>query len=132
MIYVETSVVLAQLLAEDRCPPESLWTAAPISSRLTEYEVWTRVHARGLGASHGESVRLLLARFGWLEMTPTVLARALEPWPLSLRTLDALHLASVDFLRSQRQDVMLASYDGRIVSAARSLSIPLFPLNQEP
>jgi hypothetical protein len=132
MIYVETSVVLAQLLAEDRCPPDSLWTATPISSRLTEYEVWTRVHARGLGASHGESVRLLLARFGWLEMTPTVLARALERWPLSLRTLDALHLASVDFLRSQRQDVMLASYDGRIVSAARSLSIPLFPLNQEP
>ena len=50
MIYVETSVVLAQLLAEDRCPPESLWTGTPVSSRLTEYEVWTRVHARGLGA----------------------------------------------------------------------------------
>ena len=132
MIYVETSVVLAQLLAEDRCPPETLWSATPISSRLTEYEVWTRVHARGFGPSHGESVRLLLARFGWLEMTPTVLGRALEPWPLPLRTLDALHLASVEFLRSHRQDVMLASYDSRIVSAAKSLSIPLFPLDQQP
>jgi len=35
-------------------------------------------HARGLGASHGESVRLLLARLAWLELTPVVLARALE------------------------------------------------------
>ena len=39
MIYVDTSVVVAQLLAEDRCPPEDLWTATPISSRLTEYEI---------------------------------------------------------------------------------------------
>jgi hypothetical protein len=69
------------------------------------------------------------ARFGWLEMTPpAVLARALEPWPMPLRTLDALYLASIEFLRSHRQDVTLASYDSRIIAAAQSLSIPLFPL----
>ena len=128
MIYVETSVALAQLLAEDRCPPESLWTATPVSSRLTEYEVWTRVHARGLGASHGEAVRLLLGRLGWLELTPVVLARALEPWPVAVRTLDALHLASIEFLRARGQEITLASYDDRVIAAARRLSIPLFPL----
>lgn len=128
MIYVETSVALAQLLAEDRCPPESLWSATLVSSRLTEYEVWTRVHARGLGASHGELVRLLLGRLGWLELTPVVLARALEPWPVPVRTLDALHLASIEFLQTQRQDVTLASYDDQITAVARQLSIPLFPL----
>jgi hypothetical protein len=71
MIYVETSVVLAQVLAEDRPPPEGLWTATPISSRLTEYEVWTRVHARGLGASHGElgSSAESVGRFGLRELT---------------------------------------------------------------
>src|SRR4029079_18933768 len=104
MIYVETSVGLAQLLAEDRRPPEALWTATPISSRLTEYQVWTRVHAHALGVSHGESVRILLARFGWLEMTPAVLARALEPWPVSLRTLDPLHPGALAFVCSQRPD----------------------------
>ena len=128
MIYVETSAVLAQLFTEDRCPPESLWAGTPVSSRLTEYEVWTRVHARGLGASHGESVRLLLGRLGWLELTPVVLARAREPWPVALRTLDALHLASAEFLRARGQEVLLASYDDRVVAAARRLSIPLFPL----
>ena len=126
MTYVETSVILAQLLAEDRCPPESLWADPLVSSRLTEYEVWNRIHARGLGNSHGESVRLLLGRLRWLEMTPLVLARALDPWPIPLRTLDALHLASVEFLRAHGQSVKLASYDERLIRAGRRLSIPLF------
>ncbi len=39
MIYLETSVALAQLLAEDRRPPDSLWNSELVSSRLTEYEV---------------------------------------------------------------------------------------------
>jgi hypothetical protein len=125
MTYVETSVVLAQLLAEDRCPPESLWVEALVSSRLTQYEVWNRIHARGLANSHGESVLLLLGRLRWLEMTPMVLARALDPWPVPLRTLDTLHLASVEFLRAQGQSVKLASYDRRLIGAARRLSIPL-------
>ncbi len=90
--------------------------------------MWNRIHARGLGTSHGESVRLLLGRLRWLEMTAAVLARALEPWPVSLRTLDALHLASVEFLRAHGQDVNLASYDERVISAASRLSIPLFTL----
>jgi hypothetical protein len=132
MIYLETSVALAQLLTEDRCPPSSLWDAPLVSSRLTEYEVWTRVHARGLGASYGESVRLLLGRLSWIELTPLVLARALEPWPMAVRTLDALHLASIEFLRGRGQEVTLASYDDRILAAARGLSIPLFALTGGP
>lgn len=34
MIDVETSVILAQVLAEDRCPPETLRIATPVCSRL--------------------------------------------------------------------------------------------------
>jgi hypothetical protein len=128
MTYVETSVALAQLLAEDCCPPQHLWTGQLVTSRLTEYEVWTRVNARGLAGSHGEAARLLLGRFNWLELTPSALSRALEPWPVAVRTLDALHLASIVFLRTNGQEVTLASYDERINDAARHLSIPLFPL----
>lgn len=128
MIYVETSVALAQLLAEDRCPPESLWNAPVVSGRLTEYEVWTRLHARRLGGSHSEAVGILLGRLSWLELPATVLAHALEPWPAPLRTLDALHLASIEFLRARAQPILLASYDERIVAAARTLKVPLFQL----
>lgn len=128
MTYIETSVVLAQLLAEDRCPPESLWVETLVSSRLTEYEVWTRINGRGLTSSHGEAVRLLFVRLRWLELTPIVLARAIDPRPVRLRTLDALHLASIEFLRAHGQAARLASYDERVIGAARRLSIPLFSL----
>ena len=53
MIYLDSSVALAHLLVEDRAPPETIWQAPLISSRLLEYEVWNRVHACGLGHSHG-------------------------------------------------------------------------------
>ena len=125
MIYLDTSVALAHLLAEDRSPPASLWDQILVSSRLLEYEVWNRIHARNLAASHSESVRLLLGRVAFLELTAPVLGRALEPFPTSVRTLDALHLATMEFLRRQHQQLTLASYDDRLTEAARSLGIPL-------
>jgi len=121
LIYLDTSVALAHLLAEDRSPPESLWQEQLISSRLLEYEVWIRIHARKLGGTHGEEVRALLSRVAFVELSPPVLARALAAFPAPVRTLDALHLASMDFLRRQGQAVSLASYDDRLVEAARAL-----------
>ncbi|MGQ0643695.1 MAG: PIN domain-containing protein [Gemmatimonadaceae bacterium] len=125
---MDTSVALAHLLAEDQHPPHTLWDETLVSSRLLEYELWNRLHARGLGTSHGEHARELLQRVALLELAPPVLARALEPFPVAVRTLDALHLASIEFLRAQRQDVSLASYDARLVSAARKLRVSLFVL----
>lgn len=123
MIYLDTSVALAQLLAEDRVPPASLWNETLVSSRLLEYELWTRIHARGLAASHGEHVRLLLGRLALLELARPVLLRALESFPTPVRTLDALHLASMDFLRAQGQAIRLASYDHRLLAAAGRFGI---------
>ena len=125
MIYLDTSVFLAQLLAEDRCPPDSLWKEILVSSRLLEYEAWVRLNAQGLGASHGEAARLLLGRVALLELAPPVLARALEPFPAPVRTLDALHLAAIEFLRARGQTVALASYDDRQLAAAERMGIPL-------
>jgi predicted nucleic acid-binding protein len=127
VIYLDTSVALAHLLAEDRVPDETIWQQPLVSSRLLEYELWTRIHARKLTQSHGEQVRALVGRIALLELAEPVLARAREPFPVPLRTLDALHLASIDFLRSRRQSVALASYDERMLDAARALEIPLFP-----
>ena len=129
MIYLDTSVALAHLLAEDRYPPASLWEEPLVSSRLLEYEVWTRINAQGLGRSHGESARLLLGRLAFLELAPPVLARALDPFPTTVRTLDALHLASIEFLRGNGQKVELASYDDRLLAAARAMKIPLAELD---
>lgn len=128
MIYLDTSVALAQLLAQDVTPPAELWAESLVSSRLLEYELWTRIHARRLESSHGDPVRQLLARVALLELAPQVLSRALDSFPVPVRTLDALHLASAEFLRQQGQTIRLASYDVRMLRAAAALDIDLYPL----
>ena len=107
MIYLDTSVFLAELLADDRTLPARLWESDLVSSRLLEFELWTRVHA-------------------FLDLSPAVLGRALEPFPAPVRTLDALHLASMDYARSCGRTVTLASYDERLVRAARALGFAVF------
>ena len=130
MIYLDSSVALAHLLAEDRQPPGSLWEETLFSSRLLEYEVWVPLHARGLAESHGEAARWLTGRVAMLELSRSVLARALDgfPGPGALRTLDALHLASCAYLAEHGQGVALASYDRRMNAVARAMDIPLFDL----
>lgn len=123
MIYLDTSVALAHLLAEDRRPPETLWQEELVASRLLEYEVWTRIHARQLERSHGDLVRLVLARLAWIELHPDVLARATRPFPVPVRTLDALHLASLSFLRERGHEVSLATYDERMAETAEIMGI---------
>lgn len=130
MIYLDTSVALAQLLAEDRHPPPSLWEEPLASSRLLQYELWVRIHARRLGRTHGEQARALLGRIAFLELAPAVLARAREPFPTAVRTLDALHLASLEFLRARDDSVQLATYDARLRRAAATLGIPLVDLEE--
>ena len=48
MIYLDSSVALAHLLAEDRFPPDELWEEQLVSSRLLECEVWNRINAQQL------------------------------------------------------------------------------------
>ena len=54
-----------------------------------------------------------------------MLARALEPFPVAVQTLDALHLASLEFIGAQGQKLSLASYDDRMLAAARRMRIPI-------
>lgn len=128
MIYVDSSVLLADLFAERRSPPETLWDEDLASSRLLAYEVWNRINTYGLMISHGGRARGLLARVNLTEMTDVELARALEPFAIAVRTLDALHLATIEFLREQGEAVELASYDTRLVAAAQALGVAIAEL----
>ena len=126
MIYLDTSVALAHLLAEDRRPAPSLWDEELVSSRLLEYELWVRINARGLRESHGPLVQAVLDRVSLLEMVPEILGRAVEPFPVAVRTLGALHLASVGFLVERKVEVTLATYDDRMLRAARQIGISIW------
>jgi hypothetical protein len=128
VIYVDSSVALAHLLVEPRSPRASLWNGPLVSSQLLEYEVWNRIHAYDLGRSHDNEVQALLIRVDLIEMTAAVLARALEPFPTPIRTLEALHLSTIEYVRSRRETVELASYDTRLLAAAQALGISIVAL----
>ncbi|MFZ5469557.1 MAG: PIN domain-containing protein [Myxococcota bacterium] len=124
MIYLDTSVALAHLLGETLRPPATLWDETLIASRLLQYELMCRVNGRGLSTSHGEDARQLVGRVALVELAPVVLERALEHFPFVVRTLDAIHLATMAFLRSQGHALRLASYDDRLLAGAASLGVP--------
>jgi hypothetical protein len=125
VIYLDTSIALAHLLAEDIHPPDDLWKETLVASRLLEYELWTRIHARALSATHGEAAHLLVGRIAFIELARPILARALEPFPCPVRTLDALHLSALEFLRAEGQNIELASYDLRMLAAARRMKFSI-------
>ncbi|MFW6085306.1 MAG: PIN domain-containing protein [Gemmatimonadota bacterium] len=126
MIYLDTSVALAHLLAEDHRPPAGLWEERLVASRLLEYEMWNRLHARELGRTHGDGLRLLLARVSFLELSREVLERALHPFPGDVRTLDGLHLASAAYLRQNGASIAVATYDERMREAANGMGLNLY------
>lgn len=127
MIYVDSSVVLAEVLGEPVRPHGSFWDEDLVASRLLEYEVWNRVHAYGAAAA-GAHVRRALGVIALIDLTPEILVRALDPFPVATRTLDALHLASAWHLQAETPDLRLASYDHRMNDAATALGFPLADL----
>ena len=91
--------------------------------------MWTRIHARQLAPTHGEAARALVGRVALLELVSPVLSRALDPFPHPVRTLDALHLASMEFLRQRQPAIRLATYDDRLATAAQALGMTLYALD---
>jgi len=128
VIYVDSSVALAELLAEQRSPPASLWNEPLIASRLLQYEVWNKINALGFIRTHGDAARTILQRVTMIELSQDALARALEPYPIAVRALDALHLATIEYLRGREYNIELASYDARLIAGARALRIPILAL----
>lgn len=127
-MYLDSSVALAELFLEDVRPPETLWDERLISSRLLVYECWVRAHARGLAQTHGEALRALLRGVAKIALIEPIVAGAVDPQPMTTRTLDALHVASMLFLKEQVEDLVLATYDRRLAAAATASGIELYPL----
>lgn len=123
MIYLDSSVLLAHLFDEEKRPDPDFWERPIQSSRLLEYEVWNRLNASRHADVGAEEVRRVLRRIELLDMTPDILSRALQPFPLPVRTLDGLHLATMEFIRGRGRPIELASFDTRLLAAAAALGI---------
>ena len=129
MTYVDTSVVLAYVFGEGRRPPPEFWTRDRlVSSRLTEFEGWVRTQAYGRADTHGSALAGAIAALDLVAIDDAACARCRAPFPVPVRTLDAIHLATIDFLRTRGLAVRLATYDERMRQAASAMNIPLVEL----
>ena len=126
MIYLDSSVALAHLFAEEQRLPDAVWSEPLTSSRLLEYEVWNRLHAKGVSVALAGAARAYLEGVDFVRLTPEVLARALRPFPFNVRALDGLHLATIDYLRGDGDDIELATFDTRMIAAARAMGIAIY------
>lgn len=127
--YIDSSVIIRLLFGQ----PNSLsaWSeiTRPISSDLVRVECLrtidrTAIRARMASddvATLRSAALDLLARLTLAPLTPAVLSRAAEPFPTSLGTLDALHLASAIEAAADINELVLATHDTELALAARSV-----------
>lgn len=139
ILYAESSAVLAWLLGEDAgATARSLLSeaGAVFASRLTLTECergLTRLAASGsLAGTDTAVLRQVLAHAGshWIrfDVAPAILDRAGEPFPVEpVRTLDAVHLATVLQLRAAEPRLEVLTLDRRIRKNAERLGIPVRP-----
>lgn len=71
----------------------------------------------------------IVTKIDLLELSPRILARLYEPFPLPLRMPDAIHVASLHCLFVRDRKIRFASYDERMIKAALALGIPLCGLS---
>jgi predicted nucleic acid-binding protein len=130
--YLDTSALLRLVLREPGALEELLSCEALVSSELLAVEALRTIDRLRLqGALSAEEAA---ARRGtiteWLEAVDLVLiqlpvlARASEPFPTPLGTLDALHLATALVWQGRtRQPLVMATHDHDLALAARSFGL---------
>ena len=119
-MYVDSSVVLATVFAETRRPDDRFWTGPRFASRLADIEVRVRVVGRAPRGSV-EDVEAVLAHLQFVEMSAAALSLLYTNPPAGVRTLDAIHLATLEHLHRTGRTMPLATYDRRLATAAQAM-----------
>lgn len=124
--YVETSALVKLLIAEERSPELSSWIdgiedrgGTIFVSDLCRTEAYRAVVS--VRPALSGSVGPLLDDLAGVRLTERDLVHARVLPPITMRTLDALHLAVVLGLDGRCAGIV--TYDARIVEAAESLGI---------
>lgn len=138
-LYAESSAILAWLLDEEpaRNVRETLATAEiVVASDLTLIEcdrVLIRAAAVGElteveAADRRAHLTTAAAHWHTLRIAPEIVDRARQPFPGDpIRTLDAIHLASVMTARTAVAGLRLLSMDDRVRRVAKKLGLELLP-----
>ncbi len=130
--YLDTSVLLRLVLREPGALDDLRSCEAFVSSELLAVEALRsldRLRLQG-ALTTDEAVKRRVVVTEWLEAVDLVvlqrpiLARACDPFPVPLGTLDALHLATILVWRERMgRAVVLATHDPALALAARSFGV---------
>ena len=128
-VYVDSSVLLRVVLGEPgRLRVWPRITAAVASELITLECLRTIDRARirlGLEdedvADRRAAVLEAIEAFSLVPVGPQILERAAEPFPTTLGSLDAIHLASALLVRDGFDDLSLATHDQELAVAARAV-----------
>jgi PIN domain len=135
--HLDSLVVLRLLLFQPDALAEWGEVETGVASALVEVEcLRTLDRLRLIGAilddglaERRAAVFGLMAAMEVVEITRTVLARASQPFPTALGTLDALHLASALLWREQSgAELALATHDAAMGRAVRASGFPVIGL----
>jgi predicted nucleic acid-binding protein len=138
-VYLETSALLAWLLGEPEAEVvRQTVDATPVvlTSRLTLVEAARGLlraeHERRISAAgrHALTGILAAAVATWfrLALADTICERAERAFPVEpVRTLDALHLASALIALELYPDLVVLTFDERVMANARGLGLPVLP-----
>jgi len=128
-VYVDSSVLLRIVLGERA--PLAAWRRIDraISSQLIRIECLRTIDRARLRLSLDErevarrraAVLAVLEGFDTVALDAGVLERAADPFPTTLGSLDAIHLATALRVRTAIPDLRLATHDLELATAARSV-----------
>lgn len=127
--YLDSSVILRVVLGEAGRLREWAGLDQGVTSALAEVEslrTIDRLVVRGAlaateAAGRRAAIYALLEAVELVELAPPVLARASQPFPVPLGTLDALHLATALLWRERgERGLTFATHDLALAQAARA------------
>jgi predicted nucleic acid-binding protein len=128
-VYVDSSVLLRVALGESGRLREWPRITTPVASSLIRVECLRTIdRARiRLGLEDREvadqraSVLEAIETFTLVEVGDPVLERAAEPFPTTIGSLDAIHLATALLVRERFDDLAIATHDQELAVAARAV-----------
>ena len=129
--YLDSSVVLRHILLGEEPIRHALEFPQVVSSELLEIECRRVLHRyrlageltdEGLAVAR-ERLDVVLGGVDLLEMTKPIKQRAMDPFPVNVRTLDALHIATALMVADTTEGLSLFSHDRGMNLCARSLGL---------
>ena len=135
--YLDSSVVLRVVLGQSGSLREWKAIEAGVASALLEVECLRTLDrlrllegvAEGEIARRREAIYRIVEALTVIEPTRPVLARAAQPFPVVLGTLDAIHLATAIMWRERSDaDLVMATHDAALGLAARAVGFRVIGL----